>query len=90
MYEKVKKLPVNDLLSLMYEILPYLTTDLSDMEILSLAYRLIPMLTSLKIDTYTVPAKDAYYNARIRGMAVLVPDLERIRQYLEEEYLPLD
>lgn len=89
-YEKVKKLPVNDLLSLMYEILPYLTTDLSDMEILSLAYRLIPMLTSLKIDTYTVPAKDAYYNARIRGMAVLVPDLERIRQYLEEEYLPLD
>ena len=89
-YEQAKELSVSELLTLMYNALPYLTTDLTDTEILSLAYRLLPLASSISINSYTVPANDCYYNAKIRGMAVLVPDLQRIRQYLEEEYLPLD
>ena len=89
-YEQAKNLPVSELLSLLYNALPYLTTDLTDTEILSLAYRLLPLASSVSINSYTVPANDCYYNAKIRGMAVLVPDLQRIRQYLEEEYLPLN
>ena len=89
-YEQAKNLPVSELLSLLYNALPYLTTDLTDGEIVSLAYRLLPLASSVSINSYTVPANDCYYNANIRGMAVLVPDLTRIRQYLEEEYLPLN
>lgn len=87
--DKVKHLPVNDLLSLMYDLLPYLTTDLTDAEILSLAYRLIPLVSSLRVETHMVPDHDCYTAARIRGMSVLVPDREKVRTRLEEEYLPL-
>lgn len=88
-YEQAKNLPVGELLSLLYDILPYLTTDLTDTEILSLAYQLLPLAASVSVDTYTIPASDCYYSASIRGMSVLVSDLQLIRQYLEEEYLPL-
>lgn len=89
-YDQAKNLPVGELLSLLYNALPYLTTDLTDTELLSLTYRLLPLASSISINSYTVPADDCYYNANIRGMAVLVPDLPRICQYLEEEYLPLN
>ncbi len=89
-YEKIKDLPAGELLNLMYNALPYLTTDLTDSEILSLAYRLLPLVPSLSIGTYTVPANNAYYNASIRGMSVLVPYLQTIRDQLESEYLPLN
>lgn len=89
-YGKIKNLSAGELLELLYNALPYLSTDLTDGEILSLAYRLLPLASSVSINSYTVPANDCYYNANIRGMAVLVPDLTRIRQYLEEEYLPLN
>lgn len=89
-YDQAQNLPVGELLSLLYNALPYLTTDLTDTELLSLTYRLLPLASSISINSYTVPADDCYYNANIRGMAVLVPDLPRICQYLEEEYLPLN
>lgn len=75
---------------MLYDVLPYLTTDLTDTEMLSLAYRMTPLVSSISINTYTVPASDCYYNTNIREMSVLVPDLQRIRRYLEEEYLPLE
>ena len=78
-----------EIISLLYNALPYLTTDLTDSEILSLAYRLLPLASSISLNSYTVPANDCYYAASIRGMSVLVPDLPRIRQYLEE-CLPLE
>ena len=89
-YERTKNLPVSELLSSLYNTLSYLTTDMTDGEILSLAYRLLPLASSVSINSYSVPASDCYYNASIRKMSVLVPDLTRIRQYLEEEYLPLN
>lgn len=88
-FDKVKDLPVNDLLNMLYDMLPYLTTDLTDGEILSLAYRLLPMVISLQVETHMVPDHDCYTAASIRGMSVLVPDREKIRDRLEEEYLPL-
>lgn len=88
-HEQTKDLSVSDFFNLLYNALPYLTTDLTDSEILSLAYRLLPAASSISINSYTVPASDCYYSASIRGMSVLVPDLPRIRRYLEE-YLPLE
>lgn len=88
-HEQTKDLSVSEFFNLLYNALPYLTTDLTDSEILSLAYRLLPVVSSISINSYTVPASDCYYSASIRGMSVLVPDLPRIRRYLEE-YLPLE
>ena len=86
---KVKNLPMNELLTLMYDMLPNLSVDATDAEILSMAYRLLPLLPSMKIETYTVPARGTYQNASIRGMSVLLPDRELIREKLISEYLPL-
>mgnify|MGYP002763110594 CR=1 FL=1 len=88
-HEQTKDLSVSEFFNLLYNALPYLTTNLTDGEILSLAYRLLPAVSSISINSYTVPASDCYYSAGIRGMSVLVPDLPRIRRYLEE-YLPLE
>ena len=89
-YEKTKDLSINEILNLIDAVLPYVTTDMTDSEIISIAYRMLPILKSLSISTYTVPANDCYYGTRIQGMSVLVPDTQLIRQYLEEEYLPLE
>ena len=89
-FNKIKHLPISDLLDLMYDALPYLTTDLTDGEIISLAYRLLPLVSGMDIETYSVPSKGTYQNVSIRGMAVLLPDREKIRDLLEAEYLPLN
>ena len=89
-FDKVKHLSISEMLDLLYNALPYLTTDLTDGEILSLAYRLLPLVSSLDIETYSVPSKGTYKNVSVRGMAVLMPDLEAIRDKLENEYLPLN
>jgi len=86
--EKVRNLPVNELLALMYDALPYVTTDLTDGQILSLAYRLLPLVKSIQVETYYVPEMDCFTLAYVRGMQVLIPDRELIRTRLEG-YLPL-
>ena len=89
-FQEVKGLPASQLVTLMYDMLPYVSTDLTDTQILTLAYRLLPMVSSLSIDTYSVPSTGSYTYATIRKMSVLLPDRQKIRQQLEDEYLPLD
>lgn len=88
-FNKIKHLGFTESMALMDTILPSLTTNMTDMQILSLATKLFPMMNSLDLKSYSVPAKNAYTSARIRGMAVLVPDLDVIRQQLQNEYLPI-
>ena len=70
---KNKSLP--ELLSLMHQILPMVTTNLTKDEITFYVTDLFPMLTSAKIVTQRIPVEGAYYQARINNMAVLVPDI---------------
>lgn len=69
------------------EILPCMSTDMSNTEIMGYIAKCRKALDG-DIRTYHVPADGAYYGATIRGMAVLVPNLPLIRQQLEN-YLPL-
>lgn len=69
------------------ELLPCMTTDLSNTQIMMMVLRCYKALNS-DINTYHVPEEGAYYNANINGMAVLVPDRQLIRDQLED-YLPL-
>lgn len=75
--------------ALLCEVLPMITTDMSNGEITDYAFRLIPMLPQLQIQTLRIPADGTYYPANKgtgeRPMSVIVPDLEANRQYLREK-----
>lgn len=88
LFDAVKESDLATLLNLMDTILPMMTTDMNNTQILSLVMKLAPMLQDMELETYRIPADDAYYDATIREMMVLVPDLERNRYHLQNEYLP--
>ena len=89
-FAKLKDSSATELWELLDEVLPLLSTDMTNGQIMQLATNLIPMLSSVELSEYCVPTSDEYYSASIRGMSVLVPDLDKIHQQLENEYLPLN
>ena len=67
-------------------ILPYLTTDMSNQEMLSYcATALSSGITDIK--KYRIPTNDTFAPAIIRGMEVLLPDLEEDQALLKEYIL---
>lgn len=89
-YEKFRQADAAELLKLLDEVLPYLTTDMTNGQIMLLAAKCIPILGSAELSSHRVPADDAFRYASIRGMSVVVPDLDKIHDDLLYEYLPLD
>lgn len=63
---------------------PLVTTDLSNAEMIAYATELLPMMSGCTLETGRIPVDDGYYNAVIRGMMVLVPDLSVNREALQE------
>ena len=87
-FDKIKDKSLPEILKLLDESLPYVTTDMKNADIYSLATKLFPMAASVKINTYYVPPENTFRDVYIRGMAVLYPDLAAIRNILKNEYLP--
>lgn len=75
---------VTTLTNLVKEALPMIATDMSEKEILSLTADLIPILKDLQITSQSIPAKGTYTSARVKGMYVLIPDLEANRNILRQ------
>lgn len=71
-------------LNLVKKVLPFVATDMSYDVILSHAARLVPIMSDMKVSSQTIPAEGTYSSQVIRGMAVLVPDMEAARQLLRE------
>lgn len=69
--------------SLLSTILPEVETNFTKNEILKYGY---PALESAQndVEELRLPYEDTYENQRIRGMAVLVPDMEKNREILHE------
>ncbi len=86
---KMKDCSLSELMSLVNEILPLMTTDMTDEDLLSFAVRFASSLSELEIANYGIPSQGNYKNATINEMAVLVPDLHEIKKLIFEEYLPL-
>ena len=63
------------LINLANSILPLMQTKLANSQILDRIYS-APSLLSGSMSQLAIPADDAYYSDKIRGMAVLVPDIE--------------
>ena len=77
-----KEKPLTEMIGLLDDILPLITTDLTQGEILSYVSALFPMLSECEIVTQHIPVQGGYYDATIRGMQVLVPNMEVNRQAL--------
>lgn len=71
----------NDLLT---QILPLVTTDLSNTEILSYALELFPLLFNCEVKTQQIPAEGTYYYSAIDGMSTISVDLEANQEILRE------
>jgi len=69
--------------SLLWEILPLITTDMTNSEIIGYATQLFPMLSGATIVTQRIPASGMYENAVINNDEFLVPDLVANRQLLK-------
>ena len=73
---------MTQLYRLLDQVLPLMTTDLTNGEILNLAADVIPIMSSLTINTQYIPANGTYTNAWVGNMLVLKPDLEANRRIL--------
>ena len=80
----VKTMNNNQLTKLVNNILPMLTTDMTNSDITNCMVQILPILSELEISTQSIPAAGTYKSCSIRGMAVLVPDLEANRAILRE------
>ena len=86
-YEKYKDKSATELLSLLDDILPILTTDLSNWEIIGYATELLPMSKDFTVITQRVPINKSYYYATIDGRALTIIDFEKNQQFLIDTLL---
>lgn len=82
--EEFRNADLSTMLNLLEEILPMLTTDMSNAELISLATELFPMLAGCTIVSQRIPADDAYTMTMIDGMSVLLADMDAARELLKE------
>ncbi len=74
-FNKLKSESPTKIFELINELFPCLTTDMSNADIISYATTALQMNLT-EIQTYRIPADGTYSSQTIRGMMVLVPDLE--------------
>lgn len=87
-FAKLKNMDVTGRLGFVSEALPMVTTDMNDEQLMMLAAQLASSLDELEVSTHCIPAEGAYKNATVREMMVLIPDIEKNRRIIFEEYLP--
>lgn len=74
---RYKQKPVGEMLSLMQDILPLITTDMTNAEILKLAGEVLPMLSSLQINNLRIPVDGTFE----QGVAQVRPGFKAWVQY---------
>lgn len=72
------------LMKLLKQILPMLSTDMSESRLLLLALELFPMLPELSMSSQSIPAPGTYRDKTVNGMAVLEADMDAARALLQE------
>ncbi len=82
-FDEVSSLSLTEMLSLADTILPLLTTDMSSGDLIRLATDVLTLGIN-DIETHNIPEDASYTYASIRGMSVLVPDLDSCRRVLQE------
>ena len=73
--ENYRSVSMTELIAMLDDILPMVTTNMTKHEIISYVTGLFPMLVGAEIVTQQIPAEGGYYQTRIDGKSVLVPDI---------------
>ena len=76
-----------DLLPLIDELLPLISTDMNYGRLVLLAMEILPKLSDAQITSQRIPADGTFTDEKIDGMLVLSADLEANRQLLRETLL---
>lgn len=83
LFKKIKGQGVIKLPGTISELMPYVETSMSNTEILSLAMDVLKFNTD-SIEQYRLPVDGTFKDGSIRGMSVLVPDIDANKQALHE------
>ena len=81
---KYRAAGITKTLSLLDDILPMLTTDMTRMQIMGYAYELLPKLASAQIVSQRIPADGTFTTPVIRNMSVLLADMDAARKMLRQ------
>lgn len=81
--EKAKTLSLTELYNLVNGLIPLITTDMTNQEIMSYVMDYVPILPDLQLVTQRIPADGTYSHKKVNGMAVILPNLEKNREILE-------
>ncbi len=82
--EQSRNVTLSKMHGLLEEVLGLITTDMSNRQIVDLAMEMFPVLKGIKVNTQHIPAEGTYQFASIRGMSVIVADMEANRKLLTE------
>lgn len=82
--EEYRGANLGTMMNIMEEVLPMVTTDLSRRELLNYAGELLPMLSGVRIVSQRIPADGTYTTPTIRGMSVVLADMEAARKLLRD------
>lgn len=74
-FTEAKSMSLSELISLAEELMPCISTDLTNDQILSYMQSVL-LLGTTQIDQMRIPVDNSYEQRRIDNMAVLVPDME--------------
>lgn len=83
-FNSVRNVDLATAKALVDEILPLVTTDMTNKQILNYVTTLLPMLPKAEVNNICIPADETYRFASIRGMSVIVADMEANRDLLAE------
>lgn len=84
LFEKVRTMNLISLLRLSSELLPMITTDMTDEQIVEYVLEFAPILGELEIMTQSVPDKTEFEYETIDDMSVVIPNMSRIRKKLAQ------
>ena len=88
MAAQVRQASLPTLLSLVRQLLPMVSTDLSTPQVLSNAMELFPIFSGGTITSQHIPTPDSCRYETIRGMSVLTADMSALKQHLKTTLLP--
>ena len=87
MLDSYRNIKWRDLLQLLDQLLPMISTDLNYGQLALLAMEILPKLPDAQIDSQRIPADGTYSDEKIDGMAVLSADMQANRALLRESLL---
>lgn len=82
--EKFKNSNLTTLLGLLDDVLPMITTDMTNSEMIGYVKNFFPMLADCEVISQRVPADGKYYLAMINKLSCVVADMDAAREMLKQ------